>query len=137
MNHREQGVVTVFVAGITLALLLVAGLVVDGGYILAARREAANLAESAARAGAQQLDTATLRTGTGPTLDPAAATGAARSFLTATGHTGTVTLHGDVVHVEVTIHQPTYLLALAGTRSVQVTGIGESRPVRGIVSEGS
>jgi len=35
MNHREQGVVTVFVAGITLALLLVAGLVVDGGYILA------------------------------------------------------------------------------------------------------
>jgi Flp pilus assembly protein TadG len=137
MRHDERGIVTVFVAGITVALLMVAGLVVDGGYVLAARREAANVAESAARAGAQVLDTSRVRSDPTAPLDATAATAAAQRFLTVSGHTGTVTVIGDVVRVEVTIEQPTYLLGLAGTRSLQVTGAGEARPVRGVVSEGS
>ena len=55
MTRRdEEGTVTVFVVGFMLALLLVAGLVIDGGNVLAARREAANVAESAARAGRKE-----------------------------------------------------------------------------------
>ena len=49
MNHpppdtNERGAVTVFVTIITVALLAVGGLVADGGRILTARREAANVA---------------------------------------------------------------------------------------------
>ena len=41
MRRRdEQGSVTVFVVSITAALLLIAGLVFDGGRMIAARREA-------------------------------------------------------------------------------------------------
>ena len=137
MKRCDRGVVTVFVAGITVALLMVAGLVVDGGYVLAARREASNVAESAARAGAQALDTNAARNNANATLDPAAATRAAQAFLTSARHTGTVTVAGGTVRVEVTIQQRTYLLSIAGTRSITVKGVGEARPVRGVVMEGS
>ncbi len=136
MKTDDRGVVTVFVTGLTLALLLVAGLVVDGGHVLAARREAANVAESAARAGAQAIDTERLRSNNVATLDPQAATRDAQRFLARSGHTGTVTVIGQVVRVEVTIEQPTYLLALGGTRSMRVTAAGEARPARGVISEG-
>ena len=137
MKRGDRGVVTVFVAGITVALLMVAGLVVDGGYVLAARREASNVAESAARAGAQALDTNAARNNANATLDPAAATRAAQAFLVSAGRVGTVTVSGGAVRVEVTIEQRTYLLSIAGTRSITVKGVGEARPVRGVVMEGS
>ena len=137
MKRSDRGVVTVFVAGITVALLMVAGLVVDGGYVLAARREASNVAESAARAGAQALDTNAARNNANATLDPAAATRAAQAFLVSAGRVGTVTVAGGTVRVEVTIQQRTYLLSIAGTRSITVKGVGEARPVRGVIMEGS
>jgi Flp pilus assembly protein TadG len=137
MRRDERGVVTVFVAGITLALLMVAGLVVDGGYTLAARREAANEAESAARAGAQALDTGGVRSGPGAPLDAAAAVSAVQAYLATTGHAGTVTVNGEIVRVEVTIDQPLYLLGLVGIRSLIVSGVGSARPVRGVVAEGT
>ncbi len=74
----ERGAVTVFVTIITVALLAVGGLVADGGRILTARREATNVAESAARAGAQAIDLTALRTTDRLVLDPPAAISAAR-----------------------------------------------------------
>ena len=137
MRHDERGVVTVFVAGITMALLMVAGLVIDGGYSLAARREASNLAESAARAGAQALDSGAIRNGLDAPLDATAAIGAAQAYLLAAGHRGTVVVADGAVRVEVTIEKPLHLLVLAGKRSVTVSGVGEARPVRGVVAEGT
>ena len=59
----ERGTVTAFVASFTIALLAVGGLVVDGGYILAARQRAYDEADAAARAGAQAIDVDALRSG--------------------------------------------------------------------------
>src|SRR3546814_18538830 len=58
---NERGSVTAFVVIMTSALLAMAGLVIDGGYALAAHRRALNEAEAAVTAGAPavQLDTLT------------------------------------------------------------------------------
>ena len=72
-HNREAGSVTVFVTIMTAALVIVAGLVVDGAQILNARREATNIAESAARAGAQQLNEAAARRDGSAVLDPRSA----------------------------------------------------------------
>lgn len=55
--------VTAFVVAVAAALLLVAGLVLDGGLNLNAKRQAINEAEQAARAGAQVVDEDALRRG--------------------------------------------------------------------------
>src|SRR3712207_7980324 len=59
--RSERGTVTVFVVVFMSALLAVAGLVIDGGNLLAARRHAANVAESAARAGRSEEHTSELQ----------------------------------------------------------------------------
>jgi Flp pilus assembly protein TadG len=133
----ERGTVTVFVVGFMLALLLVAGLVFDGGNVLAARREAANVAESAARAGAQALDTGAARTSGGAQLDGSSAVLRAENYLTQTGYAGTASVDGDEVLVEVTITRRTFLLGLAGLTSMTVHGRGQAHGVRAVEQEGN
>src|SRR6266545_4681866 len=58
---EEGGVVTAFVVVMAIALLLVTGLVFDGGRAIVAKRHAINVAEQAARAGAQAIDIASVR----------------------------------------------------------------------------
>ena len=53
----ERGQVTAFVVVIIVALLAMAGLVIDGGSALAAKRRAINEADSAARAPVQSSST--------------------------------------------------------------------------------
>lgn len=138
MTRRdEEGTVTVFVVGFMLALLLVAGLVIDGGNVLAARREAANVAESAARAGAQRININAARTSRGVELDPAAAEARAGSYLTQTGYRGTASVQGNEVLVEVTITQRTFLLGLAGVASITVHGRGDAQAVRAVDQVGN
>jgi Flp pilus assembly protein TadG len=133
----ERGTVTVLVVGFMLALLLVAGLVFDGGNVLAARREAANVAESAARAGAQALDTGAARTSGGAQLDGASAVHRAETYLTQTGYDGTASVDGDEVLVDVTITRRTFLLGLAGLTSMTVHGRGQAHGVRAVQQEGN
>ena len=137
MNRDERGTVTVFVTVFMIALLVVAGLVIDGGNTLAARREAINVAESAARAGVQGLDEDAARAASGVRLSPAAARARRQGFLDATGHDGIVTVEGDTVIVEVTITQPLYILGIAGLGDTTVTGRGSARGVRGVTQEGN
>src|SRR4029077_13727983 len=62
VNRRsDSGQVTVFVVGIMAALLVLAGLVVDGGDVLAARQVAMENAQAAARAGAQAISLSAYR----------------------------------------------------------------------------
>ena len=132
MTRSERGAVTVFVTIITVALLAVAGLVADGGRILSARREAANVAESAARAGAQAIDLRRLRQQNEIVLDPNDATGRARDYLSAAGYHGQV--HADTlhVHVAVVINRPTLLLGATGIHDFTVESTGDATPIRGI-----
>ena len=64
MSHGvtgERGAVSTFLAVIALALLMAAGLAIDGGRKVNTLREASHLADNAARAGAQAVDLDTLR----------------------------------------------------------------------------
>lgn len=136
-RRRERGTVTVFVAVFMIALLAVAGLVIDGGRTLAARREAANIAESAARAGAQAIDEHAARAGEGARIDPAAARRRAETYLASSGHSGTVSVEGDTVLVEVTIERRLFILGLTGLGDVTVRAHGAARSVRGVTQEGN
>ena len=133
----ERGQVTALWAILALALLVLGGLVYDGGQILTARRDANNLARQAARAGAQQLDEDSVRAGT-PTLDAAAAEAAAREFLARRDVTPiAVTVVDTTVTVTVELTQPTPLLALVGIGDRTVTSTASARSARGVTGEGA
>jgi hypothetical protein len=118
--------VTAFVVVMTLALIVMAGLVLDGGLALAAKVQALDDAQAAARAGAQAIDVSTFRATGQVTLDPAEATADAGHALAVAGHTGTVAVNGDEVTVTVTITQPTQILDLVGVQHVTVSGSGSA-----------
>lgn len=88
-----------FVAVMGLAFLITTGLALDGGRKLAALSEARDLADNAARAGAQELDVDLMRTTGRPVLDPEAASAAASAYLAGLGHQA----HGSPVVGESTI----------------------------------
>jgi hypothetical protein len=121
--------VTVFVAGVALALVGVAGLVADGGAVLAARQRAFNEAEAAARAGAQAVSPAALHGGP-LSFDATEAASTARAYLATTGHDGTFTVANDTVEVTVTFEQPLPVLALIGPRHAHITGRARARAAR-------
>jgi Flp pilus assembly protein TadG len=132
MNRTETGAVTVFVTIFTVALLAMAGLVADGSRILAARRDAANIAEAAARAGAEALDLQDLRSAEQIRLDPTAAIARADAYLAAAGYHGTVHAEPDAVTVTVTVRRTTLLLGAVGMHTFTVTESGTAAPIRGI-----
>jgi hypothetical protein len=121
---EDEGMVTAFVVVFTLALLFMAGLVLDGGLTLAAKVQAIDEAQAAARAGAQAVDIPTYRATGKITLDPAQANTDAEDYLAATGHSGIVTVNGDQVTVTVSITQPMQILSIAGIDRLTVTGTG-------------
>ena len=131
---NDRGSVTVFVVVFTVALLMVAGLVVDGGYTLAAHRRAFNEAEAAARAGAQAIDMNVLRSTGTVQLDPDAARGRAEAYLATTGDDGTVEVDGDVVRVHVRFEQPMLILSVVGVGPLRIEGDGTARAVRGVLT---
>ncbi len=134
---RDAGSVTVLVAVLGVALLLMLGLVVDGGRQLIAYRRAANVAEQAARAGAGALNPAGLRTGS-YSLDPAAATTAARRYLSAAQPDGQITASSVTVTgntVTVTIRRTTTFLAAVGITGVTATAGGRAQLVHGVAAQ--
>lgn len=131
-NRGESGTVTAFVASFTIALLAVAGLVVDGGYLLAGRRAALDEAEAAARAGAQAIDGNVLRTGGPVTLRPDEARQRVTAYLSRSGHDGDVEVSGDTVTVRVRVPQRLSILGLFGVGPVVVEGSGTARGVQAV-----
>ncbi len=119
------------IVAMTLVMLLAAGVAFDGSRVLAARREAVDVASQAARAGAEAVSIGALRTGR---IEPdrAAAVTAADRFVVASGHRGTAAVEGDEVVVTVTIAVALPLLSSAGVTSTTVTGRGSAHLVRGI-----
>lgn len=130
----EGGSVSIFLVGLATALLMMAGLLYDGGQILAARREAFALADNAARAGAQAVDLDLIRSGGPARLAPIAAEIAARGYLERAGHQGTVVVGADRVDVTVSTTVELHMLQMVGLKSRTVTGTGEARIVRGITT---
>lgn len=139
MNRRQgvgdRGSLTLFTLVLAAGLLLAFGLVVDGGTKLAASRRATEVAEQAARAGAQALDATSLRAGGAARLDPTVAASAARAYLGSAGVPGEVQADSAGVTVEVTIHRATAVLGLVGIHTVTAYGHAHARLAPGIASE--
>lgn len=133
MGHvrAQEGTVTAFVTVMTVAMLMAAGLVVDGGRVLASRREAMDVAGQAARVGAQAIDTDALRRRS-TALDASAAVGAARAYVAARGYAASVSVDGDRVRVAVETRVELTLLSMVGISSVAARGAAEARAVRGV-----
>jgi Flp pilus assembly protein TadG len=136
----DHGAAAVLLLLLTPALFGLAGLVLDGGTELAARQNAADLAEQAARAGADVLDTSALRaTGIG-TLDPLAAQAAACRYVTTTDPTVSCTVsitsspEGQQLTVRVRGSHPTVLLGLVGINTLHTDAVGTAQAVTGIRS---
>jgi len=113
MRHRERGAISTFVAVIALAMLMAAGLAIDGGRKINTLREASNLADNAARAGAQAVDLDTLRTTGELRLDPYQAEQAVGDYLAAFDLTArAVTVNGDTISVTVELTVDPVLLPI-------------------------
>jgi Flp pilus assembly protein TadG len=127
----DGGQVTAFVVVVVTALLGMAGLVIDGGYALSARQEAANVAEQAARIGADQVVPDSLRAGPAR-LDRQAAHAAALAYLAEVGHSGNADADDTTVTVTVTVTRRTSVLRIVGVDALTVTGEATARGVAGI-----
>ncbi len=118
----QSGQITVFVTVVMAGLVAIAGLVADGGTVMAAHQEAVSEAFSAARAAAQDLEVGTLRSNDTVLVDPAAAEATVASFITAEGHRATVSVNGDQVTVTVSFSQPMAILSAFGIGPAHVSG---------------
>lgn len=132
----DRGSVTAFVACFTLALIAVAGLVIDGGLVLAARQRAFNDADAAARAGAQAVDETSVRSGGTVVIDRARAERLVRDHLSAAGATGSAQVDGDTVTVVVDRAQDLSILGFAGLGPVTIHASGTAHAVRGVRNGG-
>ena len=130
----ERGSVSVFVVGVFLALMVVGGLVFDGGNIIAGHREADAEAEGAARAAAEQVAPASLHSGI-LAISPAAAQDAVDTYLAPYNHRGVALVSGDQVTVTVAFTVPMQVLSIVGIKAKTVTGTGEATAVEaGVVA---
>ncbi len=133
-RRGQRGQILVLVVGITTALLLLVGLSLDGGRVLAARGRALDEAQEAARTAAQQLDQGALRQGAVASIDFAAASRAAQQYLAGTGDQGVVIVSGSDVTVTVRTSVAMELLGMVGIGSVTVSASGTAHAARGTVS---
>jgi hypothetical protein len=112
----------------TVIVLAVAGLVYDGGGLIATKRQTINIAEQAARAGAQAIDTDVLMATGTVQLDPNAAAAQAEAFLAANDWSGTA--HATTTSVTVTVNRTQQLTFLHtfGIGDRTVTGTATAEP---------
>jgi hypothetical protein len=129
--REDRGSATAWAIGVVAVVGLLAGAVLDGGDAMAARIQALDVAQQAARAGANQIDLGALRNDGLLRLDPGAAQAAAAAFLAASGATGVATATPQAVTVTVTRSQPTVML-----RAVGVTAIAMSATATAVAQTG-
>jgi Flp pilus assembly protein TadG len=135
----QRGSISASVPLLVLTVLVLVGFVFDGGNAITAHRRAVNLAEQAARAGAQRLDIGALRARGQYRLDPPAARAAAAAYLAATGTTGQVQVGrdagGDYVQVTVAWSAPALFASLLGRSRFTGTGHGRAHNCHGLATE--
>lgn len=132
-TDMERGSVSLFAVVLTVAMIVVIGLVVDGGAKLHAQQHAQSVAREAARAGGQAVTAAVAIRGDGAEADPYTARAAAQDYLTASGLPGTVTITGGTrLRVEATATYEPVFLGIVGAGTQTVTAHAEARLVRAV-----
>lgn len=137
-SGTETGAISAFVVVIFTALMVLAGLVIDGGNMINARQKIIDDAEQAARLGANQIDEAALRsTGEVAVVWPDAGYEAG-AYLADLGYDPAlvdVTGGPNVVVVEISDTVDAQLLSLIGLGPFDVGGSAQARPAVGILEE--
>ena len=135
-DDGDRGSVTPWMLGTVVALLVLSGLVLDGGTALAARGRAADTAAQAARAGADALDQSSLRSASpaGFTANPAQARAAASRVLDAAGLTGDVQVSGASVTVTARATERTAVLSIIGIDEVGGEASATAVPLHGMTT---
>lgn len=120
IDRRDRGVVSGFVVGLAMSLFVMTGLAIDSGRLVAARAEAADHAENAARLAAQEISL--IRLGV-RTIDPSRARAVVAAYFERHGVEGVVAIDHQAATVIVRAEQETTLLHLVGidSRSMSVT----------------
>ena len=136
IRHRQHAQATVWMIMLVLVLGLLFGLLADGAVLFADQRWAAQLADSAARAGASQLDVKALRDAPGqpPRLAPVLAEDRARQYVLQQEPTADVQPQAgtDLIVVRVRLHASTSIAHLPGQDGVDVVAEGSARPFAGL-----
>jgi len=137
-GQREAGSLTVLLAVLMVALLALAGLVIDGGRKLNQSASAYAMAQEAARAGAGMVDrSAAYRSGAFG-VDEGQALAAARTYLASVGYTGSVSIDGtQKIRVTVTVTRRTLVLSLIGIDTMTSTGSAVASLVTGVTGPGT
>lgn len=128
-RRDDRGTATAFVVGMAITLVVVAGLVVDGGGALNAKGTLADDVEAAAVAGAQATDEIRLRSDDVLVIDPAEARERALGVLAGRGYQG-IEIRVTDETVTVTAHDtvPTAMLNLINIDSfdIEATAVAEA-----------
>ncbi len=136
VRHRsgggDAGQVTPFVVLLSVVLVAVAGLVLDAGLAISAKVQALDVAQSAARAGAQQLDLYAYRTQGVTRLDSGRAAATARSWLASAGMSGDASATATTVTVTVRRTSRTQILQIVGVRNLRVSASATATAVQGV-----
>ena len=137
-GERDRGSLTLMLAVLMVALLALAGLVIDGGRKLNQSASAYAIAQEAARAGAGMVDrSAAYRSGTFQ-VDQGQALAAARAYLASAGYSGSVSADGtQKIQVTVTVTGQTLVLSLIGIDTMTSTGSAVASLVTGVTGPGT
>lgn len=127
----DRGSLTAFVAVLATGLFVLVGLVVDGGRAVTAKRQAVDVAEQAARVGADQLSIDALRAGS-IVVDPARATSAVTQYLATAGESGTLAVTGDSVTVRISGNTPTTILGMIGIGIIPFSATASATDLHGV-----
>ncbi len=139
---RERGSLTLLLAVMFVALLALAGIVIDGGAKLTAAENATAIAQEAARAGAGMVSQPTAYTKGSFVVDQSQAVQAAEQYLsqpsvTGAGYQGSVTREGtQSIQVTVTFAEPTRVLSIIGIDQITGTGTATANLVSGVTGPG-
>lgn len=127
--ESERGSMTIWALGMLVATFLLIALLLDGGSMLRRRSEVFGTASATARVGAQQLDQSQAVEGVA-VLDPIAAEQAALDYLTDHGMSGSVSIEGDRVTVEVSAVADLQMFNLIGGGGVSFTATASAQAVK-------
>ncbi|MFN2388130.1 MAG: pilus assembly protein TadG-related protein [Actinomycetota bacterium] len=132
MSGREGGQTTVLMLGLSLVCFAVAGVAVDGTRAFLLRRTLQNAADSAALAGAGELDRTRYYSSAGRdvVLDPDGARRMASEWLHRRGirAAAAIAAERDAVNVALRDRLPTTFLNLIGVRSLPVAVEARAEP---------
>jgi hypothetical protein len=120
----ERGSVSVWLVGLSIALIIAIGWAVDGSRKAQAHSEATSVAEEAARAAGQALRAQALASGQIADVNPQQAVAEAERYLAATGMAGTVVVQGNRIVVDTAVTRSTIFLGIIGVSEFSVRGHG-------------